>query len=94
MPKGITNFKMLDEQCKKCLNYHKRDVKKFRIHFDSEIINESMMEALPDEDCTSGVFCVFQGCDDNFSNLSAITRNINYKRTENHLGGDNQFTGG
>ena len=66
MPKGITRIEMLDEKCVKCQNFHKRDVKKFRVRFDNEIVNEAMAEALPDENNCSGIFCVVQGCDDNF----------------------------
>jgi hypothetical protein len=59
MPKGIIQLSMLDLKCMKCAQYHKRDVKLFRITFDPEIINESMIEVLPEEGNTAGVFCVF-----------------------------------
>ena len=59
MPRGITKLQILDQYCIKCMSKYKREVKMFRLTFDQEIINESMAEALPDTDNTSGVFCIF-----------------------------------
>lgn len=53
----------------------------FRLTFDREKVNEIMVEALPDNDNTSGIFCVFKGCDDNFEHLCINTKNVNLKRT-------------
>jgi hypothetical protein len=49
----------------------------FRITFIKDFINESMAEALPDFGNTSGVFCIFTGCDDNFEHLNINTKNLN-----------------
>lgn len=59
MPKGISNLQMMNNNCPKCLNFFKREVKMFRLTFERDLINESMAESLPDEGNTSGVFCVF-----------------------------------
>ena len=40
-----------------------------------------MAEALPENNNTTGVFCVFQGCDDNFEHLNHNTKNLNLKRS-------------
>ena len=66
MPKGISNLKMLDELCPKCLKRdprHKKEVKLFKIEFETNLVNEQMAQVLPDEDNTSGTFCIFTGCD-------------------------------
>jgi hypothetical protein len=42
-------------------------VNKFSIRFDPDMVNEEMAEALPDENHTSGIFCIFPECDDNFT---------------------------
>ena len=52
----------------------------FRLTFEKDLINEAMAESLPDEGNTSGVFCVFQGCDQNLTNISQATKNINFKQ--------------
>jgi glutaredoxin-related protein len=44
-------------KCPKCAKF-KRDVFRFKIKFDREIINESMAEALPEDGNTSGIFCI------------------------------------
>ena len=51
----------------------------FKITFDSDIINESMSEVL--QNGRSGVFCVINGCDQNFSVLLQNTKNMDMKRT-------------
>ena len=53
----------------------------FKLKFDREKINEIMVEALPDDGNTSGIFCVFKSCDDNFEHLNHNTKNLNLKRT-------------
>ena len=83
LPRGITEVDMQEILCQKCLKNRKRECKMFRLTFDREIINESMAEALPDNNNTSGLFCVFQGCDDNLFTLKSNTKNINMKRTNN-----------
>jgi len=40
-----------------------------------------MAENLPNDGNTSGVFCIYTGCDANLSNLNENTKNMNYKRT-------------
>ena len=81
MPKGISELEMLNQKCQKCWNRCKRESFVFRLTFDKETINEIMAEALPDLENTSGVFCVFQGCDDNFEHLNHNTKNLNLKRS-------------
>jgi len=77
MPKGITYFKMLkDKPCARCRSYRKREVMLFRISFDPDIINESMAEALPEYNNTTGVFCIFSSCDENFLNIHLNTKNL------------------
>ena len=60
-----------------------RKVFKFKLEFVSEFVNESMSEVLPDEDNTSGVFCVFPGCDSKFKTLLESTFSLPNKRTYN-----------
>ena len=81
MPKGISELEMLNQKCSKCFNRCKREAFMFRLTFDREKVNEIMVEALPDNDNTSGIFCVFKGCDDNFEHLCINTKNVNLKRT-------------
>jgi ssDNA-binding Zn-finger/Zn-ribbon topoisomerase 1 len=65
LPKGIIHLE-LDRLCEKCYGKGKREVKKFRLTFDKDILNESMAEALPERENTQGVFCVIPYCDDNY----------------------------
>ena len=44
-------------------------VKKFRLDFVTDFVNEAMSEVLPDDDNTSGVFCVVPGCDQHYKVL-------------------------
>lgn len=48
MPKGISNLRMLDKNCPKCMKNNKREVKLFNLEFDSVLVNEIMAEFLPD----------------------------------------------
>lgn len=57
---------MVDEECKNCFLKHKNKVKKFRLEFVTELVNEAMGEVLPDDDNTSGTFCVMPDCDPQF----------------------------
>ena len=63
MPKGITNVNMLTTQCIKCFSRDRREVFKFKLEFDPNIVNEVMSEFLPYDDNTSGEFCLCVGCD-------------------------------
>ena len=80
LPKGLSSVKMLAENCPKCMRM-RREVKRFKLDFDPNLVNESMAEVLPDEDNTSGTFCVFVGCDLNFKTLLDSTYNLPNKRT-------------
>ena len=73
MPKGIVKLEMLDQKCPKCRSSKKSDVFLFRVGLDKGSVNESMAEALPDDNNTSGVFCIFAGCDANFETLTLQT---------------------
>ena len=86
LPKGVINLRMLDKFCEKCLKKN-REVQMFRLTFDKEIVNESMAEVLPEGNNTTGVFCVFQGCDDAMTSLNMSTKGMQFKRT-----GDQQKT--
>jgi len=51
----------------------RKKVLKFRLDFVTDFVNEAMTEVLPDDDNTSGVFCVIPGCDPNFKTLLDAT---------------------
>jgi hypothetical protein len=51
----------------------RKKVLKFRLDFVTDFVNEAMTEVLPDDDNTSGVFCVIAGCDPNFKTLLDAT---------------------
>ena len=72
---------MVEETCKECYRRDKRQVKKFRLDFVTDFINEQMVEVLPDDDNTSGVFCVMPGCDAGFKTLCDATYGFKNKRT-------------
>ena len=43
MPKGISNLKMVEDLCPKCLKRdprHKKEVKLFKIEFETNLVNE------------------------------------------------------
>ena len=65
LPKCIENISMLQEECKNC-KHKGNSVKKFRLEFVTDFVNEAMSEVLPEDDNTSGVFCVAPGCDPNY----------------------------
>lgn len=66
LPKCLENITITDEECKGCYTRTKLSVKKFRLEFLTDFVNEIMGEVLPDDDNTSGVFCVVPGCDPNY----------------------------
>lgn len=47
----------------------------------TDFVNEVMTEVLPDDDNTSGVFCVAPGCDPNYKTLLDATFGFQNKRT-------------
>jgi hypothetical protein len=55
-------------------------VKKFRLDFLTDFVNEAMSEVLPDDDNTSGVFCVIPDCDPRFKTLCEATYGFQNKR--------------
>jgi len=56
---------MTDQGCFKCKSRdrNKREVMKLKLEFDANLVNEVMSEVLPDDDNTSGTFCVNPGCE-------------------------------
>ncbi len=64
---------MVQEQCNQCMRATKTKVFKFRLSFVTEYVNEAMQEVLTEDDNTSGIFCVIQGCDINFKVLLDMT---------------------
>jgi ssDNA-binding Zn-finger/Zn-ribbon topoisomerase 1 len=69
LPKCLESIIMTDEECKNCRQRTNQPVKKFRLDFVTDFVNESMAEVLPDDDNTSGVFCIAPTCDPNFKIL-------------------------
>ena len=47
----------------------------------TDFVNPAMTEILPDDDNTSGVFCVMPGCDPAFKTLVDTTYGFKNKRT-------------
>lgn len=82
LPKGIENVTMVEEKCQKCQRAGKQ-VKKFKLEFVSELINEAMGELLTQDDGTSGTFCVMPQCDVNYKTLVDQTYSLPQKRTFN-----------
>jgi ssDNA-binding Zn-finger/Zn-ribbon topoisomerase 1 len=62
LPKGLENVEMVDEKCKNC-EKKGLSVKKLRLDFATEYVNQTMSDVLTEDDGTSGVFCVWPGCD-------------------------------
>ena len=81
MPKGISNVKMLDQNCPRCLKKDRREVKLFSLEFDSVLVNEVMAEVLPQQDQTAGTFCLFIGCDQGYQTLCDETQRLPNKKT-------------
>ena len=73
LPKALESINMTSDQCSQCMKRDRKKVNKFKLDFVSEFVNEIMTEALPDDDNTSGVFCVIPGCDPNFKTLVDAT---------------------
>lgn len=69
LPKGLETITLSEEECKNCYNRMKQKVNKFRLEFVTDLVNEAMAEVLPDDDNTSGVFCVVPGCDAHYKSL-------------------------
>lgn len=70
LPKGVEQITMTTENCPQCMQRDKKEVKKFRLEFVTDLVNEGMGEVLPDDDNTSGIFCVIPNCDPKFKILS------------------------
>jgi hypothetical protein len=51
-------------------------VMKFRLDFVTDFVNESMNEVLPDDDNTSGIFCVMPNCDNRYKVLLDATHGL------------------
>jgi hypothetical protein len=66
LPRALESITMTDDQCAECLKRDRKKVLKFRLDFITDFVNEQMTEVLPDDDNTSGVFCVMKDCDPKF----------------------------
>ena len=73
LPRALESINKVDEHCKECMKRDKKQVSKFRLDFVTDFVNEQMTEVLPDDDNTSGVFCVMPGCDPGFKTLLDAT---------------------
>ena len=80
LPKALESINMVEEFCKECQKRDKKQVKKFRLDFVTDFVNEAMTEVLPDDDNTSGVFCVIPNCDPAFKTLCDATYGLQNKR--------------
>ena len=69
LPKGLSFLKMTETLCEKCLNRDRKEVKKFKLEFETNLVNEAMSEVLADDDNTGGVFCVVPNCDEGYKTL-------------------------
>lgn len=69
LPRALEQISMTDHECPECLKRDKRKVKKFRLDFVTDLVNERMNEILPFDDNTGGIFCVFPGCDPGYKVL-------------------------
>ena len=76
LPKGLESLSMTDQQCQQCLRRDKQKVMKFRLDFVTDFVNEAMNEVLPDDDNTSGVFCVMHQCDNKYKVLLDSTHGL------------------
>ena len=76
LPKGLESLSMTDQQCSQCATRNRNKVFKFRLDFVTDFVNESMNEVLPDDDNTSGVFCVMPNCDNNYKILLDSTHGL------------------
>ena len=82
MPKGISGFEMLDEDCTVSKERDQKQVKLFRLDFDSSLVEGKAFEdLLPDKENTSGTFCLREECDDKYRMLVEKTRKFPEKRT-------------
>ena len=73
LPKGLESVSMTEHECANCQKREKRKAKKFRLEFVTDLVNEPMNEVLPDDDNTSGIFCVMPGCDPGYKVLLDAT---------------------
>jgi hypothetical protein len=81
LPKALESISMTDQTCQNCMRREKRKVKKFRLEFVTDFVNEAMNEVLPDDDNTSGVFCVMLNCDPAYKTIMDATFGLQNKRT-------------
>ena len=54
-------------------------MKKFRLEFPTDGIDENLREYLPFEDNTVGEFCIFENCDKQFKEIIKASAVIPYK---------------
>jgi len=81
LPKALESITMTDDVCQECLKRDKKKVFKFRLEFITDFVNDVMNQVLPDDDNTSGTFCVMAGCDPKFKLLVDSTYQFQNKRT-------------
>lgn len=81
LPKALESITMTDDVCQECLKRDKKKVFKFRLEFITDFVNDVMNQVLPDDDNTSGTFCVMANCDPKFKLLVDSTYQFQNKRT-------------
>lgn len=74
---------MSEEKCENCFKREKRTVNKLKLEFANEMVTDVMSEVLPLDDNTSGIFCVWPGCDSNYKLILDQTFQLPNKRTYN-----------
>lgn len=72
---------MLNQDCPKCKQTLRKEVKLFELEFETNLVNEVMADVLPNQDNTAGTFCLNQNCDAKFELLCTETRFLPAKRT-------------
>ena len=85
--KGISDLKMLDSNCPKCMEKDKKPVKLFNLEFDKKIVNDEMAFLLKEKNKTAGNFCLNTNCDPKYRELSGVTGKLPNKQTQNAFGG-------
>ena len=76
VPKGISNIHMLDQNCPRCMQRDKKEVKLFDVEFSKDVVNQNMKKALNKKNNTAGTFCLNEGCDPNVQMLIEETRQV------------------
>mmetsp|Transcript_39949 Transcript_39949/g.38508 ORF Transcript_39949/g.38508 Transcript_39949/m.38508 type:complete len:101 (+) Transcript_39949:712-1014(+) len=82
LPKNVEEAIVSDEKCPSCAKAG-RNVKKLKLEFPAEVVTEEMGKVLQNDDGTSGTFCVWPDCDDDYQLLLEQTKYLPNKRTYN-----------